>query len=204
MKGLYEIVIASDETEILGPRQKKTSSRPPKKAKTDKADFGVARGIDFLVDFILNFDFPADHKSYFHRIGRTARAGKSGTAISFIIPKDKFRKHKPTTFLGAEQDELVLEHVIEKLPKGQKLEDYAFDLKKLEPFRYRFGDALRAVTRIAVREARLKELRSELLKSQKLSRYVSASDLICIMICTDLCSSKKILIRKSTSSTTSN
>jgi ATP-dependent RNA helicase DDX56/DBP9 len=45
-------------------------------------------------------------------------------------------------------------------------------MKRLEPFRYRFGDALRSVTRIAIREARIKEIRLELSKSQKLSRYV--------------------------------
>ena len=44
-------------------------------------------------------------------------------------------------------------------------------MKRLEPFRYRFADALRAVTKIAVREARIKEIRMELAKSQKLSRY---------------------------------
>jgi hypothetical protein len=100
-------------------------SRPKKKAKKDREtkDSGVSRGIDFLnVNCILNFDFPSDYKSYFHRIGRTARAGKSGTAISFIIPKDKYRKHKPTTFAGCENDEEVLKQVEKHLQEGQKLE----------------------------------------------------------------------------------
>ncbi|KAK5015315.1 ATP-dependent DNA/RNA helicase [Cryomyces antarcticus] len=44
-------------------------------------------------------------------------------------------------------------------------------MKKLDGFRYRMGDALRAVTRIAVREARTRELRQELLKSEKLKRH---------------------------------
>jgi ATP-dependent RNA helicase DDX56/DBP9 len=125
----------------------------------------------------LNFDFPSAYKSYFHRIGRTARAGKSGTAISFIIPKDKYRKHKSTTFPGCEHDEEVLKKVEKHQEAGQKLENYNFDMKRLEPFRYRFGDALRSVTRIAIREARIKEIRMELSKSQKLSRYVSITAL---------------------------
>jgi ATP-dependent RNA helicase DDX56/DBP9 len=179
-KNIYDILIASDESEILGARQKegqKDDQKPPaKKAKSDKKDSGVARGIDFLnVANVLNFDLPTSYKSYFHRIGRTARAGKSGTALSFVIPKDKFRKHKPSSCPDCENDEEVLRKIEKHQKDGQKIENYGFDLKKLEPFRYRFNDALRAVTKIAVREARIKELRSELLKSEKLSRYVSAS-----------------------------
>lgn len=173
-KDLYKILIASDETDVVGVQDE---SRPKKKAKKDKeTDSGVSRGIDFLnVSCIINFDFPGNYKSYFHRIGRTARAGKSGTAISFIIPKDKYRKHKPTTFAGCEHDEEVLKKVEQHQEEGQKLEDYQFDMKRLEPFRYRFADALKSVTRIAIREARIKEIHMELAKSQKLSRYVSSS-----------------------------
>ncbi|KAI4614065.1 ATP-dependent DNA/RNA helicase [Alternaria viburni] len=169
-KDLYKILIASDETDVVGVQDE---SRPKKKAKKDKeTDSGVSRGIDFLnVSCIINFDFPGNYKSYFHRIGRTARAGKSGTAISFIIPKEKYRKHKPTTFAGCEHDEEVLKKVEQHQEEGQKLEDYQFDMKRLEPFRYRFADALKSVTRIAIREARIKEIHMELAKSQKLSRY---------------------------------
>jgi ATP-dependent RNA helicase DDX56/DBP9 len=170
-KNIYNILIASDENDVVGLQDE---SRPKKKAKKDREskDSGVSRGIDFLnVSCIINFDFPGNYKSYFHRIGRTARAGKSGTAISFIIPKDKYRKHKPTTFAGCEHDEEVLKKVEKHQLAGQKLENYNFDMKRLEPFRYRFADALKSVTRIAIREARIKEIHMELAKSQKLSRY---------------------------------
>jgi ATP-dependent RNA helicase DDX56/DBP9 len=171
-KNIYNILIASDEIELLGTRKKDGELRPRKKTKTEDGNSGVSRGIDFRnVSCVLNFDLPANYKSYFHRIGRTARAGKSGTAISFVIPKEKYRRHKPTTFVGAENDEEVLKKIKEKQKEGQKIEDWKFDMKRLEPFRYRFADALRAVTRIAVREARVKEIRMELAKSQKLSRY---------------------------------
>ncbi|KAF2267690.1 DEAD-domain-containing protein [Lojkania enalia] len=169
-KNMYNILIASDENEVLGTRNEDSAN--PKKIKTDSKDSGVSRGIDFInVNCVLNFDLPSNYKSYFHRIGRTARAGKSGTAISFLIPKDNYRKHKPTSFPGSENDEQVLRKIAKHQKEGQKLENYDFDMRRLEPFRYRFTDALRAVTRIAIREAQIKELRQELLKSEKLSRY---------------------------------
>lgn len=49
----------------------------------------AARGIDVSdVQFVLNFDMPKDIEKYTHRIGRTGRAGKEGTAISFITPEN--------------------------------------------------------------------------------------------------------------------
>ncbi|KAF2714316.1 DEAD-domain-containing protein [Pleomassaria siparia CBS 279.74] len=164
----FEILIASDENEVVSSEE-----RPRKKTKTaSKPDSGVSRGIDFVnISCVLNFDMPDNYKSYFHRIGRTARAGKSGTAISFVIPKDKFKRHKPTSFPGCASDEEVLAKISKHQKEGQSVEPWNFDVKKLEPFRYRFADALRAVTRIAIREARVKELRRELVTSQKLSRY---------------------------------
>lgn len=55
--------------------------------------------------------------------------------------------------------------------KGSEIKEWGLDWTKLEGFRYRLADALRAVTRIAVREARTKELRNELIKSEKLKRH---------------------------------
>ena len=46
----------------------------------------AARGIDVDdVDIVVHFDMPVDHKAYLHRSGRTARAGRDGTSVVFVM-----------------------------------------------------------------------------------------------------------------------
>ena len=52
----------------------------------------AARGLDVDdIRMVVNFDFPKDMESYIHRIGRTGRAGKKGTAVSFFVPEKNGR-----------------------------------------------------------------------------------------------------------------
>ena len=46
----------------------------------------AARGIDVAgITHVINFDIPASREDYVHRIGRTARAGASGTGVTFVV-----------------------------------------------------------------------------------------------------------------------
>ena len=63
----------------------------------------VSRGIDIDdIDLVLNFDVPQDPEDYVHRIGRTARAGAEGCAITFISLDDQSRFQHIEKFLGKE------------------------------------------------------------------------------------------------------
>lgn len=66
----------------------------------------AARGLDIpSVDVVLNFDLPTDSKTYIHRVGRTARAGKSGVAISFVTQYDLEIWYRIEGALGKQLDE---------------------------------------------------------------------------------------------------
>jgi ATP-dependent RNA helicase RhlE len=50
----------------------------------------AARGLDLDdITHVVNFDPPLDDKSYVHRVGRTARAGRSGIAITLVLPEER-------------------------------------------------------------------------------------------------------------------
>lgn len=66
----------------------------------------AARGLDIpLVDVVINFDLPPDSKTYIHRVGRTARAGKSGKALSLVTQYDIEIWQRIESALGKKLDE---------------------------------------------------------------------------------------------------
>lgn len=86
----------------------------------------AARGLDIpSVDFVLNYDLPQDSKTYIHRVGRTARAGKSGVALSLITQYD-----------------LELYQRIEAA-LGKKLEEYPSEKQEVMAFQARVEEAQR-------------------------------------------------------------
>lgn len=147
--------------------------------KSSTVEYGVSRGIDFVdVACVINFDLPFSSRSYTHRVGRTARAGRTGTSLSFIVPRELWGKHKKNdvSLLTAKRDESVWRR-IEKAQngKGGEVKEYKFDMKQVEGFRYRMEDGLRSVTKAVVREARIKEIKNEVVNSEKLKVRVWGS-----------------------------
>ncbi len=61
----------------------------------------AARGIDVSgIDVVFNYDLPWDEEDYVHRVGRTARAGKSGRAVTFVSARDLRKLRDIQRFTG--------------------------------------------------------------------------------------------------------
>jgi ATP-dependent RNA helicase DDX56/DBP9 len=192
-----------DEKKSSGSRQQQQQQQRQRKKD---AEYGVARGLDFRnVSFVVNVDFPPNARSYAHRVGRTARGGARGVALS-LVQADVPEQYE--TLLTVQQDQPPLLPVLlaggastgplqaaapgegggggggvsaagiqsaaalaSPLMEQPQPTPLDFDLKEIEGFRYRVEDVSRAVTRIAVQEARAAELKAEILNSERLQSH---------------------------------
>lgn len=81
----------------------------------------AARGIHIDdLEWVINFDLPADPESYVHRIGRTARAGKSGRAVSLVCETYVYHLEAIEQYIG---QKIVVEYPEEDLFAPSVLED---------------------------------------------------------------------------------
>ena len=102
----------------------------------------AARGIDVQnIELVLNFDLPETSEDYVHRIGRTARAGKNGQAITFASPSEilavrkieqLIKKTLPKTHLATAESEAP-----ERYPRrsAQGPQPARFNRQRRSPYR---------------------------------------------------------------------
>lgn len=78
----------------------------------------VSRGIDIDdIDLVLNYDVPHDPEDYVHRIGRTARAGAEGCALTFVSVDDQPLFRRIEQFLGKEVYKMPLPEELGQAPE---------------------------------------------------------------------------------------
>lgn len=184
-KGVYDYIIATDESQFgadasVEEEGKARGKNEDGKGKKKASEYGVSRGIDFVsVSCILNFDLPVSVKGYTHRVGRTARAGKTGTSLSYIVPQEVYEQDvrggsgdRHLICNTTEKDEKVWAKIVmQEKTKGQEIKEWKFDRAQIEAFRYRMEDGLRSITKATIREARIKEIKAELLNSDRLKAH---------------------------------
>ena len=165
--GNFDYLIATDDATYLQEGNKKRKSKRNNNA--DVGEYGVSRGLDFRnVSFVVNVDLPTSPESYTHRIGRTARAGANGVALTLVDGSKKeeldmlalIQESQPAkksvngvaggTGTGGEDGELLKEETAfvggddainpRVLPQQRQPCPLDFDLKEVEGFRYRVED----------------------------------------------------------------
>lgn len=126
----------------------------------------AARGLDISgVTHVYNFDIPQDPESYVHRIGRTGRAGNTGSAMTFITPRESdhlrvieritrgklVRHHAPSLYDALEGQQ---QQIMERILITSEQED-------LSPYRMLAQQLLEQVDSVSLVAASLKLLTKE-------------------------------------------
>jgi ATP-dependent RNA helicase DDX27 len=140
---------------------------------THETDFMIctdvaARGLDIKgVKTIINFDAPLDLKSYIHRVGRTARIGSDGVAVSLVGDNDrrllkqivKHNKNNNILHRVVPADSIkywkdIIEELQPKILDMQKEDRYNREFEKTELSAQRAENMLKHETEILSRPAR--------------------------------------------------
>lgn len=101
----------------------------------------LSRGIDVEgIELVINFDVPNDAEDYVHRIGRTARAERTGTAITFVNEKDQGKFSSIENLIGRR---ITIVPLPEELGKGPEYNPS--EPKKKKRFRRGGGKPFRKV-----------------------------------------------------------
>ncbi|KAG7668408.1 hypothetical protein Ndes2526B_g00871 [Nannochloris sp. 'desiccata'] len=203
-RGLFDYLIATDDVhaaDFAAPRDKngkrgrnnkgdKNGRKNRKESAQKKKDeeFGVTRGIDFKgVQTVINFDMPGSTAGYVHRVGRTGRAGNSGTAVSLFAPSENDFAAELESALAVKnnKNDKTGDGAGNDIGGANDTNDSATDdslHKVIRPYeritpaaveglRYRAEDVARSITKNVIKEARAKDLKAELLNNKRLAAF---------------------------------
>jgi hypothetical protein len=103
-KGDNESISQPSKGKFLDPKANLKGKKKQKRKGGDK-EYSTARGIDFVdVACVVNFDIPHSHRAYVHRVGRTARAGRGGIAVTFVVSSSSSNPRDQTQSQGKASD----------------------------------------------------------------------------------------------------
>ncbi|CAE7732441.1 dbp9 [Symbiodinium pilosum] len=159
---------ADEEDEEVDPASSAQSSKPAKQLrfnlppqkrgrKAKDEQYSLTRGVDLQgVSTVLNADVPTSVRDYVHRVGRCARGGASGTALTICT----------------HEEQPMLSKIIQAQSRtGTGLQALPMQISDAERFRYRVEDMARGLTKKAISKYRARELQMEALHSEKLKAY---------------------------------
>ncbi|CAE7363503.1 DBP9 [Symbiodinium natans] len=131
------------------------ATKPGRKVKDEQ--YSLTRGVDLQgVSTVLNADVPTSVRDYVHRVGRCARGGQSGTALTICT----------------HEEQPMLQKIIQAQSRsGTGLQALPMQISDAERFRYRVEDMARGLTKKAISKYRARELQMEALHSEKLKAY---------------------------------
>lgn len=131
------------------------------------------RGVDFKgVKTVINYQPPPCVATYTHRVGRTGRAGHSGIAVTLLSAADQdihaaLDAHLVSTAAASAATITPASLGLQPLPR--------LTAASVEALRYRAEDVARGITKLAVKEARARDLRQQLLNSERLAEHFASN-----------------------------
>lgn len=144
----------------------------------------ISRGLDFQnVAVVVNFDLPSNLRSYVHRIGRTARGGKVGVAVTYIVYNNAYQRKVELTGSAVDAademtrfEQMNLELSIVEgdeliSAKEQRILPLAIDETLKQHLNVRVSDVVSKIGRRTIKEARLNAVKQELIHSERLQRH---------------------------------
>jgi len=147
---------------ISVPEAQDKSSKRQQRSSAD-AQYSLVRGVDLKdVSTVINADMPATVRDYVHRVGRCARGGSSGTALTLCCTDDPLEEARLRRIVRYISSTSAPEHALKELP---------MQMSDAERFRYRVEDMSRGLTKKVVAQYRARELQMEALNSEKLQSY---------------------------------